>query len=78
VLLQEPAADDHLPDLRGAFADQEHGGVAVEALDLVFRALVAHLVQLAGNGEPRAERSRSLAAGRISLSTNSRTERGFQ
>jgi hypothetical protein len=32
--LQEAAADDHLLDLGGALADQEHGGVAVEALDL--------------------------------------------
>src|SRR5690606_3831754 len=34
VGLEDPAADDHALDVGGAFADQEHGGLAVEAFDL--------------------------------------------
>ena len=35
VLLQQAAPDDHLLDLRGALADQQHGRFPVQALDLV-------------------------------------------
>src|SRR4051812_46398031 len=34
VLLENATADDHLLDLGGALADQEHRGLAIEALDL--------------------------------------------
>jgi hypothetical protein len=35
VVFQDPSADDHLLDVRGALADEQHRGLAVEALDLV-------------------------------------------
>jgi hypothetical protein len=35
VLFEDPATDDHLLDVGGALADEQHGGFPVEALDLV-------------------------------------------
>src|SRR5688572_17135468 len=35
VVLEEPTADDHPLDVRGAFPDEEHRRLPVEPLDLV-------------------------------------------
>jgi hypothetical protein len=44
----EFAADDHALDFAGAFADQEQGGVAVEAFDLVFLGVAVAAVDAEG------------------------------
>jgi hypothetical protein len=35
VILQQPASHDHLLDLGGSFADQQHRSLPVQTLDLV-------------------------------------------
>src|SRR5260370_16715233 len=48
VLLQQPAADDHLLDVGRALADQQHRGLPVEPLDLVLLGVAVAAVDAEG------------------------------
>jgi NADPH:quinone reductase-like Zn-dependent oxidoreductase len=47
-MLEEAPADDRLLDFRGPLPDQEHGGIAVEALDLVLLRVAVAAVDAQG------------------------------
>src|SRR5260370_34876949 len=48
VLLQQPAAGDHLLDVGRALADQQHRGLPVEPLDLVLLGVAVAAVDPEG------------------------------